>query len=228
MPPNTGPERLARRRLESQPGSRRRCHRRDFRSRCLSRPRFALSPTVCRRPAPIAPTRRPHLAHRLCLRPIPHRRPPLVHRRPHHREPLRRTLRHRNPRRASRGGKPPLPGRGGPRNGRTLLLANTQRLTPTQDCTSESGIGPERALEAITITPRAQRESSSSPEPPQRAEARSRGAHTHAPATAVLLQALNNSPDSAHQRLTQRVFIEVETRADPLLETTKNNKQTHL
>ena len=39
-----------------------------------------------------------------------------------------------------------------------------------------SGIGPERALEANTPTPRAQRESSSSPEPTQRAEARCRGA----------------------------------------------------
>ena len=40
-----------------------------------------------------------------------------------------------------------------------------------------SGIGPERALESITQHPRAQRESSSFPEPPQRPEVRSRGAH---------------------------------------------------
>jgi hypothetical protein len=39
-----------------------------------------------------------------------------------------------------------------------------------------SGIGPERALEAIKPLPRAQRESPSSPELPQRAQDRSRGA----------------------------------------------------
>jgi hypothetical protein len=42
-----------------------------------------------------------------------------------------------------------------------------------------SGIGPQRALEAINKIPSAQRESPSSPELPQRAQARSRGApHT--------------------------------------------------
>ena len=41
-----------------------------------------------------------------------------------------------------------------------------------------SGIGPQRALEAITKIPSAQRESPSSPEPPQRAKDRSRGAST--------------------------------------------------
>ena len=45
-----------------------------------------------------------------------------------------------------------------------------------QTRTSESGIGPQRALEAITTTTRASRESFSLSEPPQRAEARSRGA----------------------------------------------------
>ena len=44
-----------------------------------------------------------------------------------------------------------------------------------------SGIGPQRALEAITKSPRAQRESRSSPELPQRAQDRSRGAPTPRP-----------------------------------------------
>ncbi len=45
-----------------------------------------------------------------------------------------------------------------------------------------SGIGPQRALEAITKIPSAQRESTSSLEPPQRAQDRSRGAHHLRPA----------------------------------------------
>ena len=44
--------------------------------------------------------------------------------------------------------------------------------SPTPHTTpGSSGIGPERALEAITQHPRAQRESSSFPEPPERAKA---------------------------------------------------------
>ena len=46
---------------------------------------------------------------------------------------------------------------------------------------SGSGIGPERALEAITLIPRAQRESPASPKLPCERSARSRGAPTRNP-----------------------------------------------
>ena len=49
--------------------------------------------------------------------------------------------------------------------------------SPAHQKPERSGVGPERALEANTQPHRAQRESSSFPEPTQRAEARCRGAH---------------------------------------------------
>ena len=57
---------------------------------------------------------------------------------------------------------------------------NPSPRTPRENrlnATRRSGIGPQRALEANTKKPRAQRENPFSPEPPQRAQDRSRGAH---------------------------------------------------
>ena len=53
---------------------------------------------------------------------------------------------------------------------------------------SGSGTGPERALEAITLIPRAQRESPASPELPCERSARSRGAPTRSPPPSPDLQ----------------------------------------
>ncbi len=60
-----------------------------------------------------------------------------------------------------------------------LLRASSARAGPiprSAPYAQRSGIGPQRALEAITKIPSAQRESLSSPELPQRAQDRSRGA----------------------------------------------------
>jgi hypothetical protein len=84
----------------------------------------------------------------------------------------------------------------GPRVRRQRNLTRTQTRTKkptrespksgpnTKSAPSGSGNGPERALEANTKAPRAQRESPYSPELPQRAQARSRGALTVHPAPA--------------------------------------------
>ena len=131
---------------------------------------------------------------------------------------------------ASLGGKHPHTTRIARKLHPSQSLISERRPGPAEPQNTPSGAGSVRNEPwRRSSTPLAQRAKAQSfPEPPQRAEARSRRAPKHVPAKAVLLQALNNSPDSAHQRLTQRVFIEVETRADPLPETTKNNKQTHL
>jgi hypothetical protein len=69
---------------------------------------------------------------------------------------------------------------------------------------SASGIGPQRALEANTKIPRAQRESPSSPELPQRAKDRSRGApHTPSGAGSVRSEPWKRTPKSlAHSAKT--------------------------
>ena len=75
-----------------------------------------------------------------------------------------------------------------------LKTSHTTRPQPRRDLSyrprsapyaQRSGIGPQRALEAITKIPSAQRESLSSPELPQRAQDRSRGA-PHTPSGAGL------------------------------------------
>jgi hypothetical protein len=78
---------------------------------------------------------------------------------------------------ASLGGEHSTPSR----KARKLILpraysASRGPMPRSQPKPQRSGFGPERALEANTHPPRAQRESSSSPEPTQRAEARCRGA----------------------------------------------------
>ena len=47
------------------------------------------------------------------------------------------------------------------------------------------------------------------------------------PSATGLLQTLNNSPESTHQPLTPRVFIDLETRADSPLKKTKQQTDTH-
>jgi len=117
------------------------------------------------------------------------------------------------------------------RNARKPLLsrASSARVGPFPRSAQirQSGAGSDRS-EPWKRSPKSPARSAKAPPPQSFLSARRTDPAEHPnPSATGLLQTLNNSPESTHQPLTPRVFIDLETRADSPLKKTKQQTDTH-